>query len=55
LCAFYICTQGCGRIVRPAFPAPSDVSEGRMFKQTSRENARRDREAVFARGGLFEI
>jgi hypothetical protein len=22
--AFYFCTQGCGRIERPAFPAPSD-------------------------------
>jgi hypothetical protein len=21
--AFYFCTQGCGRIERPAFPAPS--------------------------------
>src|ERR1700728_2984523 len=26
--AFYFCTQGCGRIGRPAFPAPS--LEGRM-------------------------
>jgi hypothetical protein len=24
LCAFYLCTQGCGRTLRPAFPAPSD-------------------------------
>jgi hypothetical protein len=22
--AFYFCTQGCGRIERPAFPEPSD-------------------------------
>jgi hypothetical protein len=22
-CAFYFCTRGCGRIGRPAFPAPS--------------------------------
>ena len=32
--AFYFCTQGCGRIERPAFPAPS-VSRGRKFLQTS--------------------
>jgi hypothetical protein len=24
LVCFFICTQGCGRIARPAFPAPSD-------------------------------
>jgi len=23
-CAFYYCIRGCGRIARPAFPAPSD-------------------------------
>jgi hypothetical protein len=27
-CAFYTCTRGCGRIARPAFPAPS--LEGRV-------------------------
>jgi hypothetical protein len=27
-CAFFICTRGCGRIERPAFPAPSDVQMG---------------------------
>src|ERR1019366_6664195 len=25
------CTRGCGRIGRPAFPAPSDVQKGGMF------------------------
>jgi hypothetical protein len=25
--AFYFCTQGCGRIGRPAFPAPSDLQK----------------------------
>ena len=29
-------TRGCGRIGRPAFPAPSD-SEGGSFRQNSRE------------------
>ena len=42
--AFYFCTQGCGRIGRPAFPAPSGLHEGRDdFEQNSgascRENA----------------
>ena len=45
---FTFCTRGCGRIVRPAFPAPSDF-EGQDSKQNSRENARRDREVVARR------
>jgi hypothetical protein len=31
--AFYFCTQGCGRIERPAFPAPSNI-EGQGFAIT---------------------
>jgi hypothetical protein len=31
LVCFLFCTRGCGRIVRPAFPAPSDLSEGKTF------------------------
>jgi hypothetical protein len=27
-CAFYHTTRGCGRIERPAFPAPSDFEGG---------------------------
>jgi hypothetical protein len=38
--------RGCGRIVRPAFPAPSDLSGAGRSRQTSRENTRRDREAM---------
>jgi hypothetical protein len=39
--AFYFCTQGCGRVERPAFPAPllgstrPLISEGATFKQNS--------------------
>jgi hypothetical protein len=41
------CMRGCGRIERPAFPAPSDVQgAGRLSK--TRAQARRDREAVSA-------
>jgi hypothetical protein len=29
-CAFYFCTRGCGRIERPAFPAPSDLEGERL-------------------------
>jgi hypothetical protein len=29
--AFYHHTRGCGRIGRPAFPAPSDFREGGML------------------------
>ena len=28
LCAFLLCTQGCGRACRPAFPAPSAMGKG---------------------------
>jgi hypothetical protein len=34
--AYYQYTRGCGRIGRPAFPAPSDVRAG-QFRQNSRE------------------
>jgi hypothetical protein len=41
--AFYFCTQGCGRVERPAFPAPS-IGRGREVQQNSGamrgENAR---------------
>jgi hypothetical protein len=37
--AFYFCTQGCGRIERPAFPAPS-VFEGHRSAKPGR-NPRR--------------
>src|SRR5258705_2891883 len=36
VCLFFY-TRGCGSIVRPAFPAPSDFSGDGKFRQTSRE------------------
>jgi hypothetical protein len=35
VCSFYFRMRGCGRIERPAFPAPS-VSESGRFWQNSR-------------------
>jgi hypothetical protein len=46
LVCFLFCMRGCGRIVRPVFPAPSARRVG-IFWQNSRENAQRDREGVF--------
>ena len=37
LVCFLLCTRGCGRIVRPAFPAPSEFQKAGLFNQTSRE------------------
>src|SRR3981189_1932553 len=48
LVCFLLCTRGCGRIRRPAFPAPSEF-RGHTFQLNSRETARRDREAVSGR------
>jgi hypothetical protein len=53
--AFLFRTRGCGRIERPAFPAPSDFSGGGMFEANLARIARRDRETVAMHGGLFEI
>jgi hypothetical protein len=44
LCAFLLCTQGCGHIMRPAFPAPSDL--GRVFLHNS-DASRRENAAVY--------
>src|SRR5882757_2252576 len=35
VCSHYHCTQGCGRIERPAFPAPSTI-EGKDFPGKTR-------------------
>src|SRR5258708_34826591 len=42
------CMRGCGRIERPAFPAPSDWGR-KVHDKNSRENARRDREVMSRR------
>src|SRR5260370_41681812 len=47
-CAFFICTRGCGRIQRPAFPAPSDVQKAGCIQQNLARDMRRDRETVSA-------
>jgi len=52
VCLFFY-TRGCGRIERPAFPAPSDF-RGWDFKAKLARKPRRDREAVSVHGGLFE-
>src|SRR6476469_9129573 len=36
-CAFLFRTRGCGRIARPAFPAPSEFQKAGRSWQTSRE------------------
>src|SRR5665213_423885 len=43
--AFYFCTQGCGRVERPAFPAPSDRG-GWTLQQTRAHRAARSRRCV---------
>jgi hypothetical protein len=46
-CAFYQYTRGCGRIGRPAFPAPLIEEGGKLSAKLARI-ARRDREAATA-------
>jgi hypothetical protein len=53
VCFVLFRTRGCGRIERPAFPAPSEF-RGREIQVKLARNPRRDREAVFVHGGLFE-
>jgi hypothetical protein len=45
--------RGCGRIGRPAFPAPSD-QEGEKFRAKLGRIRPRDREGVFENTLLFE-
>ena len=49
VCFVSFCMRGCGRIGRPAFPAPSDFRGQGTFRQSSGDIARRDREAVSLR------
>src|SRR5258708_1719734 len=48
------CMRGCGRIERPAFPAPS-VTGGQDVQVKLARKPRRDRETVSVHGGLFEM
>src|ERR1700716_3002906 len=45
LVCFLFCTRGCGRIERPAFPAPSEF-RGQNAQGKTRADARRDRGSV---------
>jgi hypothetical protein len=47
LCAFLFCTQGCGRVGRPAFPAPSDF-EAKDFAHNSDASRRENAESYSA-------
>jgi hypothetical protein len=47
VCFVLFRTRGCGRIERPAFPAPSEF-RGQDSSGKTRAKARRDREAVSA-------
>jgi hypothetical protein len=40
---FFFSTRGCGRIERPAFPAPSDVSDGKISGKPRAIHAARPR------------
>src|SRR6476659_5142371 len=55
LVCFFHCTRGCGRIERPAFPAPSVTRGPGNSGKTRAKKPRRDREAVSVHGGLFEM
>ena|SRR5437764_14883156 len=54
VCFVLFRTRGCGRIQRPAFPAPSDL-RGREIQANLARKPRRDREAVFVNALLFEM
>jgi hypothetical protein len=45
LVCFLHCTRGCGRIERPAFPAPSILREAKRFLQTSGASRRGNAES----------
>jgi hypothetical protein len=47
LVCFFHCTRGCGRIERPAFPAPSIVGSGETVLQTSGASRRGIAESYF--------
>jgi hypothetical protein len=52
--AYYQYTRGCGRIGRPAFPAPSDWRVKKLMANLGHIRPR-DREIAAARMLLFEI
>src|SRR5207247_299951 len=54
LVLFLFCMRGCGRIGRPAFPAPSDL-RGREIQANLARKPRRDREAVSMLAGCLKF
>src|SRR3981081_4260725 len=46
LVCFLLCTRGCGRIRRPAFPAPSDDEGRTILPKLARKRAARSRSCV---------
>jgi hypothetical protein len=50
--AFYFCTQGCGRIERPAFPAPSEFRRRDVKAKLGRYPRRAIADACNFRGCL---
>jgi hypothetical protein len=50
VCLFFH-TRGCGRIERPAFPAPSEIQRAGRFWQTSDASRREDAESCFGNWG----
>jgi hypothetical protein len=53
VCFVFLGTRGCGRVGRPAFPAPSDFQKAGRSWQTSRET--RGEIVKLCRTTLFEI
>jgi hypothetical protein len=51
--AFYFCTQGCGRVERSAFPAPSHYSKGRSSRTTRTRRVARRRRHLFCHSGAM--
>jgi hypothetical protein len=54
-CAFYQYTRGCGRIGRPAFPAPSNFKRAGRSWQNSRETRGEIAKLCLQATWLFEI
>src|SRR5580704_4242544 len=54
-CAFYHCTRGCGRIGRPAFPAPSEFRGRDEQAKTRAKRAARSRNCGCELYGCLKI
>jgi hypothetical protein len=54
VCFFTFCTRGCGRIERPAFPAPSDLQKAKAICITRTHRAARSRNCILKRGEVAD-